>query len=161
MKSKKSWKTKFEETCSQGFPKVIRITKEQSGMWGTKEGDTIAIPSPMDILEIIRTIPRGYVTTVNLIREVLSRKYGVSLTCPITTGIFLMIVANMAEEESAGKESSIPYWRLLKSRGEINPKYPGGIEKNVELLKMEGHEFIFRKNNVIVKDWDKKLWNNF
>jgi alkylated DNA nucleotide flippase Atl1 len=41
-----------------------------------------------------------------------------------------------------GKKNITPFWRTLKGEGELNPKYPGGIEKQIELLEVEGHTII-------------------
>jgi hypothetical protein len=69
------------------------------------------------------------VTTVNDIRNAVARKHGADIGCPITTGIFAWIAAYAAEElAAAGRRRITPYWRTLKSDGEINPKYPGGVE---------------------------------
>ncbi len=45
-------------------------------------------------------------------------------------------------------DDKTPYWRTLKANGELNAKYPGGIEVQKELLEKEGHTVITkgRKN---------------
>jgi len=52
-----------------------------------------------------------------------------------------------------------PYWRTLKGKGEINKKYPGGLEEQAGKLQAEGHEIEMARNGKPkrVKDWDKKL----
>ena len=35
-----------------------------------------------------------------------------------------------------------PYWRTLKANGELNAKYPGGVEAQKEMLEKEGHTVI-------------------
>ncbi|MBA7663675.1 hypothetical protein ES703_71722 [subsurface metagenome] len=60
--------------------------------------------------------------------------------CPLTTGIFANIAARAAEEAAAeGRKDITPYWRTLKSRGELNEKYPGGVETQAAHLREEGH----------------------
>ena len=54
----------------------------------------------------------------------------------------------------------IPFWRTLKKDGELNSKYPGGIEYQKEMLEKEGHTFITRgRKNIryFVEDYMKKL----
>jgi len=47
----------------------------------------------------------------------------------MTTGIFAGIAARAAEEMAIeGKQNITPYWRTIKSKGELNEKYPGGVE---------------------------------
>ena len=74
----------------------------------------------------MRKVPKGKLTTINEIRSALARKHRVDVGCPITTGIFAWIAANAAEEAAAdGAKRVTPYWRTLKTGGELNPKYPG------------------------------------
>jgi alkylated DNA nucleotide flippase Atl1 len=50
-----------------------------------------------------------------------------------------------------------PYWRNLKSDGEINPKYPGGIEEQKTRLESEGHRVIRKGKKYLVEDYEKHL----
>ena len=58
-----------------------------------------------------------------------------------------------------GEKGITPYWRTLKSGGELNPKYPGGVEDQAVRLKDEGHvvEAGRGKDKMKVKDYEKKL----
>ena len=54
-----------------------------------------------------------------------------------------------------------PYWRTLKANGELNAKYPGGIEAQKEKLEAEGHTIVQkgRKNiRYYVKDYERALF---
>ena len=56
------------------------------------------------------------------------------------TGIFVGIAARAAEEmASEGKMDITPYWRTVKSKGELNEKYPGGVDAQAAHLREEGH----------------------
>ena len=101
------------------LPKIVEVPEKWKKRYG--EGKMV-IPSPKEVMEIMEKIPKGKVITVKEIREVLAKKHGVDIACPLTTGIFIWIVANMAEEE----KKNIPYWRTLKSNGQLNEKYLGG-----------------------------------
>ena len=58
----------------------------------------------------------------------------------MTMGIFLMIVAKATEKDlQAGRQWIVPYWRVIKSDGGLNPKFPGGVKAQAALLKEEGH----------------------
>ena len=53
-----------------------------------------------------------------------------------------------------------PYWRILKAKGELNPKYPGGVMAQKEMLEKEGHTVVQRGRTNIryyVKDYEKVL----
>jgi len=150
---KKSWKEKLND--SKGFPKVEVITERMSTRWGT---GTVVIPAPMEVDEIMKRVPKGKLITVNEIRNILAKKHGATIGCPITTGIFAMIAAHVAREElEEGKMRITPYWRTLKSDGEVNPKYPRGIENQKTRLESEGHKVIRKGKKYVLEDYEKHL----
>jgi len=154
-KPRKSWQEKLAD--SKGLPKVQEITDKMSKRWGT---GTVVIPAPKEVDEIMRKIPEGKLTTINEIRAILAQKHGASIGCPITTGIFAWIAANAAAEAATeGKQNITPYWRTLKSGGQLNEKYPGGAEAQTARLKKEGHiiEPGKGKKSPSVKDFEKHL----
>ena len=133
---RKSWHTKL--TDPKGLPKVTPITGRMSRKWG--EG-VMVVPAPLEVDGLMRQVPKGKLTTINELRAALARKHGVDLACPITTGIFAWISAHAAvEAQTAGRKRITPWWRTLKSTGELNPKYPGGAELQARLLRDEGHQ---------------------
>jgi hypothetical protein len=135
MKRKRTWREKLED--SKDFPKVAAIDGKLSKRWG--EG-TFVIPSPLEVDALMRTVRKGKLTTIEDIRQSLAKKHRATIACPITTGIFAWIAAHAADEaERAGRKKITPYWRTLKSTGELNPKYPGGIANLVSRLRAEGH----------------------
>ncbi len=60
---------------------------------------------------------------------------------------------------SEGKKDITPYWRTLKSGGELNEKYPGGVEAQAARLTEEGHTIEPAKGKKLpkVKDFEKAL----
>jgi len=154
-KQKKSWREKLAD--DKDFPKVVEITANMSQRWGT---GTVVIPAPREVDEIMRSVPRGRLTTINQIRARLAKRHGASIGCPITTGIFAGIAARAAGEDAAeGKKDITPYWRTLKVGGVLNEKYPGGVEAQAAKLKAEGHTIDTDKNGKPkrVKDFEKAL----
>ena len=96
-----------------------------SARWGK---GTVVIPAPLEVDSFMKRVPRGKLATINEIREALARKHRATIGCPITTGIFAWIAANAAAEAAAaGQKIVTPYWRTLKTGGELNAKYPGGF----------------------------------
>jgi len=149
---RKSWSEKLKD--SKGLPRVKKIT-EKSKRWGT---GTMVIPAPMEVDEMMRKVPEGKLITINEIRAALAKKHGTTICCPMTTGIFAWIAANAAEEQRQNGEKNItPYWRTLKTGGLLNPKYPGGVERQKLLLEKEGHRVIQKGKNYIVVDYAKSL----
>lgn len=156
-KPKKSWKEKLND--SKDLPKVEVITDKMSKRWGT---GTVVIPAPIEVDEIMKRVPKGRLITINQIRTVLAQRHNATIGCPITTGIFAWIAAHAAEESaSEGKKDITPYWRTLKSNGEINEKYPGGIERQKELIKAEGHKIIQKGKKWFVVDFEEYLVTSF
>lgn len=152
---RRSWQEKLAD--NKGLPKVEKITEKMSKRWGT---GTVVIPAPMEVNEIMRKVPRGKLITINQIREILAKKHKATIGCPITTGIFAWISAHAAEEtRTEGKRDITPYWRTLKSKGELNEKYPGGMEAQAKHLREEGHaiESGEGKKPPRVKDFEKYL----
>src|SRR5882762_5330851 len=120
MRARKSWREKLAD--NKGFPKVGKVTGKMSNRWG--EG-TMVIPSPMEVDGLMKQVPKGKLATINELRTALAARHKADFACPITTGIFSWIAAYAAEEAAVeGVKRTTPYWRTLKSGGEINPKYP-------------------------------------
>lgn len=98
--------------------------------------------------------------TVLQLRGELARKSKVDVACPLTTGIFVRIAAEAAEEERrAGKRLVTPYWRVLNHEGRLNPKFPGGTEAQRKKLLAEGHRTRRPQKSKapMVKDFEKTL----
>src|SRR6266481_3595666 len=138
MKGKKSWREKLAD--SKGLPKVAEVTGKMSRRWG--EGKMV-IPAPMEVDALMKQVPKGRVVTINELRAALAAKHKADFACPMTTGIFSWIAAHAAAEAAAaGQKSITPYWRTLKNGGELNPKYPGGVEGVARRLRVEGHKIV-------------------
>lgn len=150
MAKRKTWKEKLED--SKGLPKVEKITGKMSQRWGK---GTVVIPAPLEVNAAMKKVRKGKLTTIDLIREALVEKHGSTIACPMTTGIFAWISAHAAEEaETEGKKRITPYWRTLKAKGELNPKYPGGIKNLKARLREEGHTVIQKGKRYFVKDYE-------
>ncbi len=153
MAKKKSWIEKLND--SKGLPRVEKITEKMSKRWGS---GTVVIPSPLEVNEIMKSVPEGKLITINEIRALLAKKHKATIGCPMTTGIFAWIAANAAEEQrQKGIEDITPYWRTLKNGGVLNEKYPGGVEKQKKLLEKEGHRIVQKGIKFVVVDFEKSL----
>ncbi len=150
---KKSWQDKLAD--SKDLPKVAPIEENMSQRWGV---GTFVIPAPIEVDEIMRRVRLGKLITIDDIRAKLAQKHGATIACPLTTGIFAWIAAHAADEaEQIGKKRITPYWRTLKSGGELNPKYPGGIENLKVRLEAEGHVVVQKRKRYFVQDYDQQL----
>ncbi len=138
------------------MPKIQIITDEASiKKYG---GNRMYFAPPMDYDRVMRRVPFGKVITVGEIREYFAAQNGADFTEPITAGIFVSIAAWASHQRSKDKT---PYWRTLRAGGELNPKYPGGVEEQKEMLEAEGHTVIQKGRTNIkyyVKDYEKTLF---
>lgn len=153
MPKRKTWREKLAD--DKDLPKVVKITGAMSRRWGT---GTVVVPAPREVDAVMKRIRRGQLITINEIRAALAAKHGATIACPITTGIFAWIAAHAADEADAeGAKRTTPYWRTLKSGGELNAKYPGGIDGVKRRLEAEGHRVIARGKRYVVADYEKRL----
>ena len=107
--------------------------------------------------ELMKKVPKGKLVTVSQMREYLAKQNKADFTDPMTAGIFVNIVAWASYQRN---EDITPYWRTIKSDGELNVKYPEAIELQKRLLEEEGHTIISKGTKNIryyVKDFEKSL----
>ena len=95
---------------------------------------------------------------INDLRAALARKHKADFACPITTGIFSWIAAHAAAEDAAaGRKRFTPWWRTLKTGGELNPKFPGGIAAQKARLEAEGHSVVRKGKRFFVREFEQAL----
>jgi alkylated DNA nucleotide flippase Atl1 len=156
-KSRTPWKEKLEK---EQQPRIVEVPPKMQKAWGS---GTMLIATPLLVDAEVRKVKKGKLTTVGQIMGSLARQFKADCTCPMTTGIFLRIVAEAAEEDRAdGKKQITPYWRVLKSDGSLNEKYPGGAKAQAAKLRSEGHTIESAKGKKApkVKDFEKHLVNS-
>lgn len=141
---------------NKDMPKFQTITDPDSiKKYG---GSRMYFAPPAMYDEVMKRIPCGKVTTVGAIREYFAKQNGADFTEPITAGIFVSIAAWASSQRT---EDETPYWRTLKADGELNAKYPGGIEAQKERLEAEGHTIIQKGRTNIryyVKDYEEAMF---
>ena len=138
-----------------GMPRIQTVTDEAAIR--TYGGSRMLLAPPLAYDALMRRVPAGKLTTVGELRAHLARESGADFTDPMTAGIFVSIAAWASHQRT---EDKIPYWRTLKAGGELNPKYPGGVEAQRARLEAEGHTVVQRgrKNlRYYVQDYEKAL----
>ena len=122
---------------SKDMPKVKELTApEVIKRYG---GSIMLLAPPIEYDTLIKKIEKGKLTTTEQLRTTLAKKHNADFTCPLTAGIFISIVAHASEQR---QENFTPYWRVLKKDGELNEKFPGGIEAQGRKLEEEGFSII-------------------
>jgi hypothetical protein len=135
-KIRKTWRQKLEEKHPEHGKLVDVSPKMQNRLLIGK----MLIPKPLDIDALIHRISSGKLATVIQIREKLAKDAQANCCCPLTTGIFLRIVAEVAEEDlRSGEKDVTPYWRVVKPDGSLNERFPGGVQAQAARLEEEGH----------------------
>jgi hypothetical protein len=149
MAKKKSWEEKLKD--SKDMPKVIDLEGKDAQQWKCHK---MVIVRPIDVYEQMASVPKGKLLSVPTLRKILASKYKVECACPMTTGIFVTIAANAAEEMG----EDVPYHRTLRAGGELNPKFPNYPQGQIALLESEGFEIITKGRKhikYVVKDFEK------
>lgn len=141
---------------NNGMPRIQTVTDEAAIR--THGGSRMLLAPPLAYDALMRRVPAGKLTTTGELRAYLARENRADFTDPMTAGIFVSIAAWASHQRS---EDKIPYWRTLKAGGELNPKYPGGVEAHRARLEAEGHTVVQRgrKNlHYYVQDYEKALY---
>src|SRR6266704_6645470 len=104
-KSKTPWQEKLQRPQEPKLvpvpPKMVRFGKGK-----------MLIPTPKLVDDIVRRVPKGKLVTIGEIRTKLARDHGADVACPLTTGIFVRIVAEAASEsyQPSGSRRSRNCW---------------------------------------------------
>lgn len=153
LSSKKRWAEKMKKPAAP----VVEVLDEAKGP--AYPAGRMLIPTPVAVDAIVRTIPKGELMTTYKLRKILARTYDADYACPLTTGIFLRIAAEHANEQTVeGVKDVCPFWRVVRDDGSLIDKLPGGIEHQAALLEKEGYTFIPKgKKNLRVKNFEEYL----
>ena len=131
----KTWLEKFNS------PQTHQVKPAPIDIAGMKKGEIMLIPTPRIIDALIAKIPRGQSMDVKTLRTKLARKYKAEVTCPITTGFHLRVVAEAAWEahrRGAAVDEITPFWRVLDSRAPTTAKLSFGDAFLREQRRLEG-----------------------
>jgi hypothetical protein len=76
VKFKETWKQKLISTAERNnLPRVEEVNEKMSKKWGT---GTVCIPAPIEVDEVMRSVPEGRLITINQIRARLAEKHHAS-----------------------------------------------------------------------------------
>ena len=117
------------------------LEKVERDFAGIKMGQMMLIPTPKIVDAYIHQIPKGKQVNTETIRDDLAAEYHAEVTCPLTTGIFIRIVAEAAYEEyEKGKPLNkiTPFWRVITEKSPTAKKLTFGTKLLKEQQKKEG-----------------------
>ncbi len=154
LKSKINWREKINKITDT---KIVDLPDNVPYSFGKGK---MLISRPKDIEAVVRKVSKGKLITKSQLRKKLALDAGADTTCPLTTGIFLRMISEAAEEDAlAGKKNIAPYWRVVGEKGELNEKFPLGAEGQAQRLEAEGIETEAKKHGgkLFVVDFEKKV----
>ena len=149
--AKKTYNEKLNN--SGNLPQIGDLSEKPDSM-ARFGGTKLLVAAPLQYNEIMAKIPDGKLITTDRIRNHLAKQSDADATCPLTAGIFINICAHASEERGDNK---IPWWRTLKTKGELNEKYPGGIDGQKLLLEMDGHTVVQKGKRYFVANYEDNL----
>jgi hypothetical protein len=106
----KSWADKMQK------PAVPEVKKLEHGFADLQENSQMLIPTPQLIAQYLLQTTPGMAVDIKQMRKDLAAKHGADGTCPLTTGIFLRIVTEYANEQQQNPTAAgapIPVWRAV------------------------------------------------
>jgi hypothetical protein len=130
---KKSWVQKRD--CGKA-PHVTIIDKAFAGI---PAGSKLLISSPLEIDQFVRSVPKGKIIEPQDMRQELAKRHQADATCPVSTGIFLRIVAEAALEEyksGVALNKIAPFWRVIKRGTPLSKKLSIGSDEWDILTKL-------------------------
>lgn len=110
------WRKRFDQAKP---PKTVILDTDFAGI---RAGTVLYIGSPGVFANYMSRIPPGETRTIERMRNELARRNAASATCPVTTAMYLKIVAEVALDDlNQGKsiESVVPFWRVIEPGSKI------------------------------------------
>ena len=117
-RAKKTWAEKMNAKP----PHHVVLEKDFAGI---PKGAKLHISSPVEIAAKLKTIPPGSILSIQAFRRRLAEKNKCDATCPVSTSIFLRIVAEHTWEEfnsSSSTQDLAPFWRVVESSSPMAKK---------------------------------------
>ena len=104
------WRKRFDKVKP---PHNVMLSTDFAGIG---RGTLMHIASPGAIANYCQRVPHGEMRTIERMRHELARAAAAQATCPVTTAIYLRIVAeaalmDMADGKSVGEV--VPFWRVV------------------------------------------------
>jgi hypothetical protein len=131
------WHKRFR---SAKEPHVVAL---HTNFAGVKAGQTMLISSPGEIAAYVSRIPQGQTVTIARLRTDLARRAKADSMCPVTTSIFLKVVAEVGLADIASGKSMndvAPFWRVIEPGSKLAAKLSCGSEGIEHLRRLDGFE---------------------
>lgn len=134
--AKKSWTDKVND------PSKIHVVKKLDiDFSDMRAGEKMLIATPKIIHDYVIAIPKGKSVSMVAMRKDLANEYRADNTCPLTSGIFLRMVAEAAHEQiekGASPAKVAPFWRVVDEKSPMNKKFTFGASFVKQQREKEG-----------------------
>jgi len=110
------WRKRFDTA------KPAKTVMLHTDFAGIRAGTVMFIGSPGVFANYISRIPAGETRTIERMRNELARRNGAAATCPVTTAIYLKVVAEVALDDLAQgrpRDAVVPFWRVIEPGSKI------------------------------------------
>lgn len=134
MAKKKTWTEKLNE------PKSSQVKRIDFDFSDIPSGSNMFIATPQIIDQYVHNIEFGKRSNTKTMRQDLALEHRADATCPVTTGIFLRIVAEAAYEQyekGTPIESITPFWRVIEPNSALAKKLSFGQDFLIEQRSKE------------------------
>lgn len=132
---KQTWKQKLEKESS---PKVKHIDKRFVDI---PENSEMLVATPKIFEDYLKKIKPGTEIPIKKVRQDLAKKFKADNTCPVTTGLFLRIVAEANYEKfqmGVNINEIAPFWRVIDLKSSIAKKLSFPLDFIREMREKEG-----------------------
>jgi ABC-type uncharacterized transport system ATPase subunit len=134
MAKKKTWYDKLNEKKE---PQIKRIEIKFADI---PAGSNMFIATPKLIEQYIQEIGLGKRIDIKTLRKDLALEHNADCTCPVTTGIFLRIVAEANYEklqQGQSIEEIAPFWRVIEANSSLAKKLTFGQDFLIQQIEKE------------------------
>jgi hypothetical protein len=132
---KKTWKEKLVSA------KPAHVTVLEKAFGGVPAGAKLAISDPQDIAKLLAKTKPGETLSVTDLRAKIAKQMKADAACPVSTSIFLRIVAEAALEDldaGAPADKVTPFWRAIDPNTPLAEKLSCGAAGLKRLRKADG-----------------------
>lgn len=119
------WRRRFREA------KPAKRVILETDFAGIRAGSRLFVATPGVIANYVDRIPRGEVREIRRLRNELARRHDCDATCPVTTAMYLRVVAEVAWDDlQAGLpiDRVVPFWRAVDPESPIARKLRCGAD---------------------------------
>ena len=136
-----NWRKRYSDAKR---PHVVTLHTDFAGV---KAGMRMLISSPEEIAKFVASIPKGETRTIVRLRSDLASRAKADAMCPVTTAIYLKVVAELSLSELASGKSMddvVPFWRIIEPTSKLASKLSCGRDGLEHLLRLDGYDLNMR-----------------